>query len=132
MHGCTYEEAMLHELTWPVVYGTSDAAIVHGPWTPEECRAVLSSWFDEGWIELVAYADPPQHWNLVEADWRHNATAAGSHVVLAKSDARQLLADPTRWIDGSDDGMVMLCRSDEGMQHDFSEWEQLADRGASS
>jgi hypothetical protein len=132
MHGHTYEQSMLHEITWPVVEGTSSAAIVHGPWTPDECQAVLSPWFHEGWIELVALADAPERWNLAEADWRRNATAAGTYVVLAKDDASELLADPTRWIDGSDDGMVMLCRSDEGMRRDFSEWERLADRGASS
>ena len=128
MHALVWEEAPLHELTSQVTDVLCEGrAVVHGPWTAAECQSVLIPWHAAGWIELVADVDPPLH--LTSAEWRARASRNGTFLVLSVPDAVDLLENPARWIVGTDDGQVMLCRTDEGDKHDYAEWLELADRG---
>jgi hypothetical protein len=54
----------------------ADRKVVHGPWSAEECQAVLILWHVTGWIELVADFEPP--WSLTPADWQGRASRDGA------------------------------------------------------
>lgn len=132
MQALVWEEAPLHELTNQVTdHGRDGSTIVHGPWTAEECQSVLMPWHVAGWIDLVADADPVPGWQLRPADWHTRASRQGAFLILSKEDATDLLREPERWIVGTADGYVTLCRSDEGLRHDYPEWRKLAEQARS-
>lgn len=112
MYAAVWEEAPLHEITLGTVDLLSgDRKVVHGPWSAEECQAVLIPGHVAGWIELIADVEPP--WSLTSADWQARASRDGAFLVLSAEDATALLSDLGRWILGSADGHAMLCRTDE-------------------
>jgi hypothetical protein len=126
MHALVREEAPLHEITSQVtdLLG-EERVVVHGPWAAAECQSVLIPWHVAGWIELIADVDPP--WQLTSATWRARASRSGAFLVLSANDAADLLHDPARWVVGTADGHVTLCRTDEGESHDYAEWVAVAD-----
>jgi hypothetical protein len=127
MHAAVWEEAPLHEITLGTVdHLSADRKVVHGPWTAEECQSVLLPWHRAGWIELIADVDPP--WSLTSAEWRPRALQHGAFLVLAADDATALLGDHARWVLGTADGHVMLCRTDEGETHEHPEWIAVAEQ----
>lgn len=127
MHAAVWEEAPVHELTLGTVdHLGEDRKVVHGPWTAEECQSVLIPWHAAGWIELIADAEPPG--SLAAAEWRLHAARDGAFLVLSIDDAAALLSDSARWVLGTADGHVMLCRTDEGEAHEYPEWLALAER----
>jgi hypothetical protein len=128
MNACVWEEAPLHELTRGTVdHLGADREVVHGPWSAEECQAVLIPWHVAGWIKLVANFEPP--WSLTPADWQGRTSRDGAFVVLSSEDATALLSDPGRWALQTADGQAMLCRTDEGEAHEYPEWLELAEKG---
>ncbi|WP_322921025.1 hypothetical protein [Nocardioides renjunii] len=119
------EQAALGEVTRAVTDLLGDGReVVHGPWQPDECRAVLEPWHQAGWLDLVADAEPPS--GLADAPWRDRAARDGAYLVLDAADARALLAAPARWVAGTADGEVMLCVSDSGSAREYAEWLRLA------
>ena len=129
MHAAVWEEAPLHEVT----HGTvdllgADRRIVHGPWSAEECQAVLIPWHATGWVELIADIELP--WSVALADWQSRALRDGRHLVLSKDDAVALLSDSARWVLGTADAHVRLCPTDEGEAYEYPEWLALADKAA--
>jgi len=128
MYASVWEGAPLHELPLGAVdvMGTG-STVVHGPWSPEECKSVLASWLGSGWIELFADVSPP--WSLTEADWRPRAGRRDGFLILSTDDAVSLVNETERWVLGTDDGHVMLGASDHGQSHDYPAWLELAQRG---
>ena len=124
MHALVWEEAFLHEVTSQVTDMLGEGReVVHGPWTESECQSVLIPWHAAGWIELIADVDPPRH--LTAAAWRDQASRTGAFFVLSANDAADLLGDPTRWVVGTADGHVMLCRTNDGDSREYAEWVAL-------
>jgi hypothetical protein len=131
MHAAVQEEASLYELPLGVVDRLGEGrTVVHGPWSPEECRSTLFPWLKAGWIELIADTNPPS--SLTSAAWRGRASRQGAFLVLSADDAATLLNDPQRWILGTADGHVMLSASCRGQAHEYSAWLELAQRTAAS
>ena len=121
------EEAPLHEITAGAVdHGGPEGQVVHGPWSAAECQSVLRPWMAAGWIELIADVEPV--WALSPADWQTRARGDGRFLVLSPPDATRLLNDPSRWVLGTADGHVMLCRTDAGQERGFADWLELARR----
>jgi hypothetical protein len=52
MRLAVFEEAMLFELPAGSVDDPGGLNVVHGPWEPGDCSAVLTCWFDLGWVAL--------------------------------------------------------------------------------
>jgi hypothetical protein len=126
MHASVWEEAPLDELTLGAVdHLGGDRKVVHGPWSAEECQSALIPWLAAGWIELIADVEPA--WSLTSADWQSRAVRVGSFLVLSSRDATELLSDPARWVLGTADGHVMLCRTDTGEAHEYAEWLAMAE-----
>ncbi len=122
MHLLVVEESPL----WSVPTGVTDhlgdgRTVSHGPWSAPECSALLGRWLAAGWLELYL-PDLPEGWNLQRAEWLSRANRRAKFLMLDTNDSEELLAAPDRWIVGSIDGQVCLCRSDAGMDHTASEW----------
>jgi hypothetical protein len=104
---------------WEVPQGVTDFSsdgnhVVHGPWDPAECSRQLLAWLDAGLITL--FNDPPDDVPRprTAADWqRWNAGEFDRS--LESSTVRQLLGQPERWTQESDDGCWRLVRTDAGM-----------------
>ena len=92
-----------------------------GPWSAADCSELLGRWLAAGWLELYL-PDPPDGWNLRQAEWLGRASRRGNFLVLDTNDSQVLLAASDRWVVDSVDGQVCLCRSDAGMDHTASEW----------
>jgi|GEM_PF-6096298 len=125
MQAAVWEEAPLHEITHGVVdlWGTN-GQIVHGPWSAAECQSVLLPWLAAGWVDLIADVEPP--WPLAPSDWQPRAKRDRTFLILSATDATELLNDPSRWVLGTADGHVMLCRTEESQERGFSDWLDLA------
>lgn len=67
-----------------------DGPVVHGPWEPDQCSAVITRWLDNGWVELCLDV-VPTGWNLQPAEWQGRAQQRDAFLVLAEGDARNLL-----------------------------------------
>ena len=128
MYALVHEQAHLHEIPHEVRDLVGGVEVVHGPWRPSDCRSVLEPWHRVGWIELVTDVVPPSR--LGGASWHDRTRQQDAYLVLAPADAHALLHDDSRWTPGTCDGHVMLCLTDEGERHDYSEWLSLAERQA--
>lgn len=120
--GCT-----LWELAAGATDMEPDGRVVHGPWEPHQCSAVITRWLDNGWVELHLDVVPAGwNWNLQPAEWQRRAQQRAAFLVLAEGDARHLLQDPQRWAVGTADGMVCLSISDAGRATDLKGWAAAA------
>ena len=129
MYTLVFEQAYLHEVTNQVTDLHRDGRKAkNDPWPAGECRSVLTPWYEAGWVELIADAGAPTA--FPDATWRGAATQTASYLVLAAADAGALLGEPSRWIAGTADGQVMLCRTDEGCSHEYDAWLALAQHPA--
>ena len=121
MYVAVVEEAPL----WELPLGTTDlepnGPVVHGPWAPSECAALITRWVERGWVELYLPSVPAE-WNLTPADWQTRSERRGDLLVLAHADALDLLRNPVRWKASSADGQASLSKTDVGMTLSVSEW----------
>jgi len=120
MRLAVFEEAMLFELPAGSVDDPGGLNVVHGPWEPGDCSAVLTCWFDLGWVALYRPVLPAE-WAVPPAE-RESRTGPGPHPVLDERDARALLSDPALWMMGRADGFVCLTLTERAPRDDPNIW----------
>ncbi|MDQ1540248.1 MAG: hypothetical protein QOH29_974 [Actinomycetota bacterium] len=121
MYVAVVEEAPLWELPGGTTDLLSDGPVVHGPWAPTECAALITRWVKRGWVELYL-PDLPSEWNLKTSGWQGRTERRGDYLVLARTDALELLQEPHRWTVNSADGQASLSKTVLGTSVAVSDW----------
>jgi hypothetical protein len=99
-----------------------EGPVRHGPWDPAECAALLTEWVERGWVELYLPDHLPDQWELTRAEWETRTELRNGFSILARTDALDLLRDPTRWTVGSADGQASVSKTDIGLVTPMSDW----------
>lgn len=106
---------------------TNDLGVPHQVYGLEDTKSILLTWFDKGWVDLIAYLHPADSDELSKADWAGRAKPSPGYLTLTRTDARRLLEAAENWGDKeSSQWMVQLDFSEEGRQQDTSTWMRLA------
>lgn len=113
-----HEEAFLFELPGGSILHTADGPQRHGPWPPNECSRCLLVWFDRGWLN--AYVPPEQlfRWSPDE-DALMPDTEDETWRILTPARAREIIADPTSWMNDSAEGMIILAPASQAPDSTF-------------
>jgi hypothetical protein len=76
--------------------------VVHGPWLPADCAAVLGRWLERGWLALYRGIEDP--------------------AALTAEESSAILADPGHWALGTTTGLVVLTATEAGATVPMLEW----------
>lgn len=120
-HVAVVEQAFLFE----VVRGSTEVRdgreVRYGPWDPEACSTVLTTWFDLGWIRVYMPSEQAERWAMQPAAWMAGLTR-GHHPMLRELEARELLATPSSWREDRSEGWAALLATDSAPIADLNVW----------
>jgi hypothetical protein len=102
------EEVSLFEVPLGSTDWLPSGVVIHGPYAPVDCGAVLSLWSARGWLTL------------------HEQLDGGREIAVSDSHALDVLHSPDRWLPETRDGLLRLCRSDAGDVVSWEEWRAAA------
>ena len=120
-HAAVVEQAFLFEVPLGSSERKDDHEVRLGPWDTEACSTVLTIWFELDWIGIYMPSEQLERWADRPATWMPRL-APGHHPLLAKADARHLLATPSLWTADRADGWTALQTTDTAPVTDLNVW----------
>ena len=114
------EEAPLWELPLGSECGMHGERVFHPPPDLADASSRLLGWLEAGLVELVEVTMPAD-WHTFSGAERRRLSATW-HQSVPRTRAREVLADPARWLFEHPDGLLALCLTDEGLAADAAAW----------
>ncbi len=121
VHAAVGEQAFLFEVQHGSTERKDGREVSHGLYLPEACSTVLTTWFGLGWVSVYMPTEQLERWAAHPARWMAELTQ-GCNPVLGKSEARELLATPSLWIQDRADGWAALLMTDSAPVTDLNVW----------